>query len=61
VLLTSAWLYLGPLLVLAPAELRYLGWCCLASVVAAAVVALVPRSFRSRPARLLASTDWTFR
>lgn len=61
VLLTSAWLYLGPLLVLAPAELRYLGWCCLASVVAAAVVALVPRSFRSRPARLFASTDWTFR
>ena len=61
VLLTSAWLYLGPLLVLAPAELRYLGWSCLASVVAAAVVGLVPRSFRSRPARLSSSTDRTFR
>ena len=32
VLLTSAWLYLGPLLVLVPAELRYLGWSCLASI-----------------------------
>jgi hypothetical protein len=61
VLLTSAWLYLGPLLVLVPAELRYLGWSCLASIVAAALVALVPRSLRSRPARLLASTDRTFR
>jgi hypothetical protein len=61
VLLTSALLYLGPLLVLAPAELRYLGWSCLASVVAAAVVLLVPRSFRSRPARLSSSTDRTFR
>lgn len=61
VLLASAWLYLGPLLVLAPAELRYLGWTCLASVVAATIVALVPRSFRSRPARLVASTDRTLR
>jgi len=61
VLLTSAWLYLAPLLVLATAELRYLGWSCLASIVAAALVALVPRSFRSRPARLLASADRTFR
>lgn len=60
-LLTSAWLYLGPLLVLATAELRYLGWSCLASTVAAAVVALVPRSFRSRPARLSSSADRTFR
>jgi len=61
VLLTSAWLYLGPLLVLATAELRYLGWSCLASIVAAAIAVLVPRSFRSRPARLIASTDRTFR
>lgn len=61
VLLTSAWLYLAPLLVLVPAELRYLGWSCLASVVAAAVVGLVPRSFRSRPARLIASAERTFR
>lgn len=61
VLLTSAWLYLAPLLVLATAELRYLGWSCLAGVVAAAVLVLVPRSFRSRPARLSSSTDRTFR
>jgi hypothetical protein len=61
VLLTSAWLYLAPLLVLVPAELRYLGWSCLASIVAAAVVVLVPRSFRSGPARLSSSTDRTFR
>jgi hypothetical protein len=61
VLLASAWLYITPLLVLATAELRYLGWSCLASVVAAVVVALVPRSFRSRPARLSSSTDRTFR
>ncbi len=61
VLLTSAWLYLVPLIALAPAETRYLGWSCLASVVAAAIVWLVPRSFRSRPARLLASADRTFR
>jgi hypothetical protein len=61
VLLTSAWLYLGPLLVLATAELRYLGWSCLASIVAAAVVALVPRSFRTRPARLSSLADRTFR
>ncbi len=60
VLLTSAWLYLVPLIALAPAETRYLGWSCLASVVAAAIVWLVPRSFRSRPARLLASADRTF-
>ncbi len=60
-LLASAWLYVVPLIALAPAELRYLGWSCLASIVAAAVVALVPRSFRSRPARLSSSTDRTFR
>jgi hypothetical protein len=60
-LLASAWLYLAPLVVLATAELRYLGWSCLASIVAAAVVGLVPRSFRSRPARLSSSTDRTFR
>jgi hypothetical protein len=61
VLLTSAWLYVVPLIALAPAELRYLGWSCLASVVAAAVVGLVPRSFRNRPARLFASAGRTFR
>ncbi|HET7924444.1 MAG TPA: hypothetical protein VFL30_06065 [Rhodanobacteraceae bacterium] len=60
-LLASAWLYVVPLIALAPAELRYLGWSCLASIVAAAVVGLVPRSFRSRPARLSSSTDRTFR
>lgn len=61
VLLASAWFYLAPLLVLATAELRYLGWSCLASVAAVVVVALVPRSFRNRPARLIASADRTFR
>jgi hypothetical protein len=61
VMLTSTWLYLAPLIVLVPAELRYLGWCCLASIVAAAIVWLVPRSFRGRPARLFASADRTFR
>jgi hypothetical protein len=60
-LLASAWLYVVPLIALAPAELRYLGWSCLASIVAAVLVALVPRSFRSRPARLSSSTDRTFR
>jgi hypothetical protein len=61
VLLTSAWLYLAPLLLLATAELRYLGWSCLSSIVAACIVALVPASFRSRPARLPPSTDRMFR
>lgn len=39
VLLASAWLYALPLVVLAPAaELRYLGWPCVASLMAAASV-----------------------
>ena len=50
--LASAWLYLVPLIPLVAAELRYLGWCCLASVIAAAVVLLVPSSFGNGPARL---------
>jgi hypothetical protein len=55
VLLASAWLYLLPLLVLVPAELRYLGWCCLASVLAAAL-AWLARSSRRDAARLLVSS-----
>ena len=54
-LLTSAWLYLLPLLVLVPAELRYLGWSCLASVLAVALAVLVPRSFRNGPVKLVFS------
>jgi len=54
-LLASAWLYVLPLLVLVAAELRYLGWSCLASVLAAALVGLVPRSFRGGPVRLVFS------
>ena len=46
VLLTSAWLYLLPLIVLVSAELRYLGWSCLASVLAAASAWLAPSSPR---------------
>jgi hypothetical protein len=46
VLLASAWLYLLPLIVLVPAELRYLGWSCLASVLAATIVWLAPSSQR---------------
>ncbi|HEV7490730.1 MAG TPA: hypothetical protein VGO25_07985 [Rhodanobacteraceae bacterium] len=46
VLLASAWLYLLPLMVLVPAELRYLGWSCLASTLAAAIVWLAPSSQR---------------
>lgn len=45
-LLASAFLYAIPLVVLVPAELRYLGWSCLAGVVAAATAWLVPRSIR---------------
>jgi hypothetical protein len=60
-LLASAWLYLGPLLVLVPAELRYLGWSCIASVLAAALVVLVPRSFRNGPAKLIFPPQRTFR
>jgi hypothetical protein len=44
VLLASAWLYLLPLLVLVPAELRYLGWPCAASLTAFAGVVLAPRT-----------------
>jgi hypothetical protein len=54
--LSSAWLYLLPLIVLVPAELRYLGWSCLASVLAAAIVWLVPPSFRNGPDKLVFST-----
>lgn len=43
ILLASAWLYAVPLMALAPsAELRYLGWPCVASLLAVACV-LVPR------------------
>ena len=56
-MLTSAWLYLAPLIVLATAELRYLGWSCLASVLAAALVWLVPRSFRNGTDKLASSTS----
>jgi hypothetical protein len=57
IVLASAWLYLAPLLLLVPAELRYLGWCGVASVLAAAVAALAPRSARhERPAKLAFST-----
>lgn len=45
--LTSAWLYLAPLIVLVPAELRYLGWSCLASLLAASIVAFAPPSSRT--------------
>jgi uncharacterized membrane protein HdeD (DUF308 family) len=61
VLLISAWLYVVPLLMLAPAELRYLGWCCLASIVAAELAWLVPASFPMRPDRLLATPRRNFR
>jgi hypothetical protein len=44
------------LIVLVPAELRYLGWSCLASVLAAAIVWLVPPSFRNGPDKLVFST-----
>lgn len=46
ILLGSAWLYLLPLIMLVAAELRYLGWSCLASVLAFAIVSLVPSSVR---------------
>jgi hypothetical protein len=43
--LLSAWLYALPLCVLAPAaELRYLGWPCVASLLAFACAAFAPRS-----------------
>jgi len=46
VLIASAWLYVLPLIVLVPAELRYLGWSCLACVLAAAVAWMAPRPIR---------------
>jgi hypothetical protein len=46
VLIASAWLYVLPLIVLVPAELRYLGWSCLACVLAAAIAWLAPRPIR---------------
>ncbi len=45
ILLASAWLYALPLTLLAPsAELRYLGWPCVASLLALACVACAPLS-----------------
>jgi hypothetical protein len=59
--LASAWLYLVPMLPIAAAELRYLGWPCVASVLAAALVALVPRAFGDGPARLASNQEGTIR
>jgi hypothetical protein len=59
--LASAWLYLVPMLPLVPAELRYLGWPCVASVLAAALVAFVPRAFGGGPARLASRQEGTIR
>jgi hypothetical protein len=57
ILLASAWLYLAPLLLLVPAELRYLGWCCVASLLAVALVVFAPRSARAgRTAKLALTT-----
>lgn len=48
VVLASAWLYALPLIVLAPAaELRYLGWPCVASLIALACAAFAPRLARA--------------
>ncbi|MET0230832.1 MAG: hypothetical protein ABW186_07885 [Rhodanobacteraceae bacterium] len=59
--LASAWLYLVPMLPIAPAELRYLGWPCVASVLAAALVGFVPRAFGGGPARLASRQEGTSR
>ena len=59
--LASAWLYLVPMLPIAAAELRYLGWPCVASVLAAALMALVPRAFGDGPARLASRQEGTIR
>jgi len=59
--LASAWLYLVPMLPIAAAELRYLGWPCVASVLAAALVAFVPRAFGDGPARLASKQEGTSR
>jgi hypothetical protein len=61
VALASAWLYLVPMLPIAAAELRYLGWPCAASVLAAALVAFVPRAFGDGPARLGSKQEGTIR
>ena len=54
--LASAWLYALPLAVIAPAaELRYLGWPCLASMLAFALCVFVPAS--ARAARLEPAPD----
>jgi len=50
--LASAWLYLPAVIVLAPAELRYLGWPCLASVLAAALAGLARSAPRDAAARI---------
>lgn len=59
--LASAWLYLVPMLPIAAAELRYLGWPCVASVLAAALVAFVPQAFGGGPARLASKQEGTSR
>lgn len=61
VALASAWLYFVPMLPLAPAELRYLGWPIVASMLAAALVVLVPRAFGDGPARLASKQEGTVR
>ena len=61
IVLASAWLYLVPMLPIAAAELRYLGWPCVASVLAAALVAFVPRAFGDGPARLASKQEGTSR
>jgi hypothetical protein len=59
--IASAWLYLVPMLPIAAAELRYLGWPCCASVLAAALVVLVPQAFGDGPARLASKQEGTIR
>jgi hypothetical protein len=61
VVLASAWLYLLPMLPIAAAELRYLGWPSVASVLAAALVAFVPRAFGDGPVRLASRQEGTSR
>lgn len=61
VALASAWLYLVPMLPLVAAELRYLGWPCCASVLAAALVAFVPRALGGGPDRLASQQEGTIR
>lgn len=60
IVLASAWLYFVPLVVLVPAELRYLGWCAVASLLAAGLAGIAPSSQRM-PARLQSSPIRTSR